>query len=86
MSSSVSHLLLERRSGRYRGYWSPDGGEWVVVGAEIDAVGVQSLGVGLLASDVSEGASEIPADFDYFCLRDAPERMYLPVMTASHSP
>lgn len=83
MSTTVlgeAHLLLVRRGNVYTGYFSEDGEEWAIVGEHMVGPGFTPTKIGLATGDGNQGASEIPADFDFFSLVEEPYRAFLPMV------
>jgi len=80
MTTSVTgeaYLRVVRHGSAYTGYVSEDGEHWTLVGTHVAGVGFVPSMVGLFANYSQLGAGEIPADFDYFALREHSERVYL---------
>lgn len=73
-----AYLKLVRRGMAYSGYVSTDGVAWTLVGVHTAAVTLPKIG--LRVSNQIEGASEIPADFDFFAVVDDTRRMFLPLV------
>jgi len=68
-SSDEAYLRVERRGNVYSGYASEDGQGWTLVGQLTASSEFRPTQIGLIAADGDQGATEIPADFDYFLLR-----------------
>jgi beta-xylosidase len=81
MTTSVqgdAYLRLIRQRNIYTGYVSVDGVNWTLVGTH--SVVIAPTKVGLRASNQTQGAAEIPADFDFFTLIDNSYRVFLPLI------
>jgi predicted amidohydrolase YtcJ len=76
VAAETLYLRLERRGGSYLAYVSTGGLNWTFVGQHTPGEPFVPLRVGLVVSS----APEIPADFDYFCLSQVPQRLYLPLI------
>jgi beta-xylosidase len=79
--TDVAYLRVVRLGDAYTGYVSEDGEHWTLVGTHVAGAGFVPAVVGLAANYTPLGAGEIPADFDYFALREYSERVYLPFIT-----
>lgn len=73
-----AYLKLVRQGMAYSGYVSTDGVTWTLVG--VHTATVTPTKIGLRVSNQIEGASEIPADFDFFTVVDSTRRMFLPLV------
>lgn len=76
-SPGEAYLKVVREGNTYSGYVSEDGASWTFVGAH--TVTLSPTKVGLRATNQAQGASEIPADFDYFTLTDNSYKIFLPM-------
>jgi beta-xylosidase len=84
MTTSVTgeaYLRVVRLGNAYTGYVSEDGEYWTLVGTHVAGAGFVPTVVGLAANYTALGAGEIPADFDYFALREYSERVHLPFIS-----
>jgi xylan 1,4-beta-xylosidase len=79
--SGEAYLRVVRVGKAYTGYVSEDGEHWTLVGTHVAGAGFVPPTVGLAANYSTIGAGEIPADFDYFALREYSERVYLPFIS-----
>jgi hypothetical protein len=73
-----AYLKLSRHGNDYTGYVSPDGTSWTLLGTH--TIAFTPTRIGLKASNQVQGASEIPADFDFFTLIDNTYRLFLPLV------
>ncbi len=73
-----AYLRLMRQGTVYTGYVSTDGANWTLVG--VHTVTIKPTKIGLRASNQSQGAPEISADFDFFTLIDNSYRLFLPLI------
>ena len=73
-----AYLRMLRHGNVYTGYVSTDGANWILVG--VHTVTITPTQIGLKASNQAQGATEIPADFDFFTIIDASQRLYLPLI------
>jgi len=76
IAAETLYLRLGRSDEAYQASVSSDGIDWTPVGQYSPAEPFASLRLGLVATS----APEIPADFDYACVRAPPQRIYLPVL------
>jgi len=76
-----AYLRVVRLGNAYTGYVSEDGEHWTLVGTHVAGIGFVPTVVGLAANYTPLGAGEIPADFDYFALREYSERVHLPFIS-----
>jgi hypothetical protein len=61
------YLKLSRIGTSYTGFYSADGAHWAEVGG-IASINLPAARAGLAAWSGTGGASEIPANFDWFCM------------------
>ena len=73
-----AYLRMLRHGNVYTGYVSTDGTNWILVG--VHTVTITPTQIGFKASNQAQGATEIPADFDFFTLIDNSQRLYLPLI------
>lgn len=68
---TTTYLKIRKQDSTYTGYWSKDGVNWNQVYQYTD-VHLSNLKVGL-AAFLGSGYTEIPANFDYICIRPIEE-------------
>jgi len=69
VSTGEAYLLVARRGDVYTCYVYEDGQEWTLVGQHTASASFRPTKIGLTTCDGDQGATEIPADFDYFLVR-----------------
>jgi len=79
-----AYLRIVRHETVYTGYVSENGTDWTLVGAHTVVSGLVPSEVGLAAEDGDQGATEIPADFDFFQLDDNSYRVLLPLVLRNY--
>ena len=83
-SLGEAYLRIRREGSVYTGYVSENGADWALVGAHTAVSGLVPTAVGLIANDGGTGATEIPADFDYFRVRYSINQVFLPLTLRSY--
>jgi beta-xylosidase len=78
-SLSEAYLRIRRDGSVYTGFVSENGVNWTTVGAHTAVSGFVPWGIGLASQDGGIGATEIPADFDYFRMWYLVQHVYLPL-------
>jgi beta-xylosidase len=73
-----AYLKVVRHENVYTGYVSTDGTNWTFVGEQ--TITISPTKIGIKASNQTQGATEIPADFDFFTLIDHSKYLYLPII------
>ncbi len=69
---SPVYLKIGKDGTRYKGYYSADGTSWTQVGEQTHS-GLADIKIGITATNDSNAeTTEIPADFDYFCVMKSP--------------
>jgi parallel beta-helix repeat protein len=78
-----AYLRLVRDGDVYTGYVSENGADWMMVGQHAAGVGFTPAKIGLVTADGSQGAAEIPADFDFFCVSEESTPTPTPTATST---
>ena len=73
------YLRIEKAGAVYTALFSEDGNSWRELGSHTNSSLTPKM-IGIMAANSNVGASEIPADFDYFTLIDNSNHLFLPLI------